>query len=80
MDFIGWFIAGFGLFAFLLVFVLGFFGLWMFIHAVIRTIKMWPAENVVNILMILLMCALPFIGAIVYYFVCYRASHVLTHQ
>lgn len=55
------------------------FSVWMFIHVCIRTFKMWPRENILNIIMIIFMWVAPGIGAVVYYFVCYRTSHVLAN-
>ena len=53
------------------------FTAWMFIHSIIRTIKMWPEENALNLVMVLLIIVLEVIGAIVYYFDCYKKTSVL---
>lgn len=77
MDPIDGVLLGFGIFTslyLLFAFVVAVLTLWMFIHGLIRTIKMWPEENILNIVMLILMWVAPGIGAIVYYFVCYRRT------
>ncbi|MBI2099643.1 hypothetical protein HYT45_04555 [Candidatus Uhrbacteria bacterium] len=61
-----------------LVVIVLFFGivfpLWMLIHGIIRTIKLWPNEVLPNLALIALMLFFPFIGAVVYYFAVYRKT------
>lgn len=71
---------GFGAFGLIFLFIVVAFTLWMFIHGIIRTIKIWPEEGILNLVMLSLMWLLPVIGAIVYYFVCYRKSSVLKNS
>ncbi|KKT41040.1 MAG: hypothetical protein UW30_C0013G0009 [Candidatus Giovannonibacteria bacterium GW2011_GWA2_44_13b] len=61
---------------FLALIFLAIFPLWMTCHAIIRTIKLWPNDSVLNLLFLVLICTTNFVGAFVYYFVCYRVPTV----
>ena len=52
------------------------FPFWMFIHGLIRIFR-GIGDIAVNILFLVLIFFLPFIGACVYYFVIYRKPHPL---
>ena len=52
------------------------FPFWMFVHSVIRMVKMWPEKkgNVLNLFMVALVLFTNLVGALVYYFAVYRKS------
>ena len=51
----------------------GIFTAWMFLHAVVLTITMWPKrrDNALNVLLLILFFFGGFVGAVVYFFVRY---------
>jgi len=61
-----------------LVAIIVFFGIvfpfWMFIHGVMRTIKLWPQDAQLNLLLLAAIFFFDFFGAIIYYFAVYRKS------
>ncbi len=62
----------------LAIYFLVIFPLWMLIHAGVLTVKSWPDDALLNIVLVLAIFFTDLIGAAIYYFAVYREAHLFT--